>query len=592
MTKKNKTTPSQIKRANIEQSVRYSDPKKYEDLIYYQENPYLDELYKNWKIKPDRFSNEINVSNHFKKEVVPYIQYFDPKYESPWETKVYNLTVKPNIKFKSITLTDILNGKYLSINDDQNNKTKIALKTEKAYLSAITSLDIYKFYNDFDVDMTNLDWLIQNETEILKSLIVQSQTKEWSLATFNNKIKAIRRYYLIMLGADHELRIKYSILYGALDYILKLEIGDNRVGDTGQDLMYYKDLLDVVDYLEDVFQSYYTTDWKLKKGKNINEAFKKNLDFLAVACFVWDYPSRTDKYETYIIKNPDDAKDKTTSLVNDGQHLLYWIYKQNLKDIGRPNVTAIMEANGLNGYQKRLNDAIKLSLKLFPRNVLFPVRNLNWRKNPNTNNLTTVKTVGNWVRNLSSSQIKNGRETNHMLIRFPNLITKNLGVNLFRRSFVTFWIEKMNHNEKKKMVHAMLTSFTKIETHYKRKFDTIEEKAKVKLEEPEVEKTFEPPIIVNDNDDGNNYISPAIPIKQPMTNAQRQKKWYEKNKNNKDFINKRTKIENNPLRKIQRVVRELNQGKKNFKMMFKSTIDEYKISYNPTTKLYSSSLLK
>ena len=36
MTKKNKTTPSQIKRANIEQSVRYSDPKKYEDLILTQ----------------------------------------------------------------------------------------------------------------------------------------------------------------------------------------------------------------------------------------------------------------------------------------------------------------------------------------------------------------------------------------------------------------------------------------------------------------------------------------------------------------------------------------------------------------------------
>ena len=77
-----------------------------------------------------------------------------------------------------------------------------------------------------------------------------------------------------MLGPGHELRIKYSILYGALDNMLKLEIGDNRVGDTGQDLMYYKDLLDVVDYLEDVFQSYYTKDWNLKKKENINEAYK------------------------------------------------------------------------------------------------------------------------------------------------------------------------------------------------------------------------------------------------------------------------------------------------------------------------------
>ena len=139
------------------------------------------------------------------------------------------------------------------------------------------------------------------------------------------------------------------------------------------------------------------------------------------------------------------------------------------------------------------------------------------------------------------------------------------------------------------MVHAMLTSFTKIETHYKRKFDTIEDRVNVKLEfeEPEQDNTT---IVVND--DNNNYISPAIPIKQAMTNAERQQKYYASKKNDKEFQEKRKNIENNTLRKAQRVVRELNQGKKNFKMMFKSTIDEYKISFNPTTKLYSSSLLK
>ena len=106
MPKKNKTTPSQIKQANLEQSVRYSNPEKYTDLVY-KENPNLDKRYIDWNIRPDRFSNEINVSNHFKKEVVPYMRYFDAQYESPWETKVYNLTVKPNIKFKSITIQDI-----------------------------------------------------------------------------------------------------------------------------------------------------------------------------------------------------------------------------------------------------------------------------------------------------------------------------------------------------------------------------------------------------------------------------------------------------------------------------------------------------
>ena len=63
-----------------------------------------------------------------------------------------------------------------------------------------------------------------------------------------------------------------------------------------------------------------------------------------------------------------------------------------------------------------------------------------------------------------------------------------------------------------------------------------------------------------------------------MTNAERQKKWYQKNKNNQEFIKKREKIENNPLRKIQRVLRELNQGKNSFQNMKKETITQYGIS--------------
>ena len=149
------------------------------------------------------------------------------------------------------------------------------------------------------------------------------------------------------------------------------------------------------------------------------------------------------------------------------------------------------------------------------------------------------------------------------------------------------------------MAHAMLTSFAKMNTYYTRKFDTVELKSKVKLE-------YEEPYDYNttiDVESQNEQIHRAIRItdkvvpkpiekKQPMTGAQRQQKYYKNMKNDKDFQEKRQDIESNPLRKIQRVVRELNQGKKNFKMMFKSTINEYKISYNPTTKLYSSSLLK
>ena len=50
------------------------------------------------------------------------------------------------------------------------------------------------------------------------------------------------------------------------------------------------------------------------------------------------------------------------------------------------------------------------------------------------------------------------------------------------------------------------------------------------------------------------------------------KNGIKKIKKNKEFSKKREKIENNPLRKIQRVIRELNQGKKSFQNMKTKTI--------------------
>ena len=68
MTKKNKTSASEIKQSNLQQTIRYSDPQKYEVLTY-KNNPTLDELYKDWDIKPDRFSKTINISDYFKKKL-------------------------------------------------------------------------------------------------------------------------------------------------------------------------------------------------------------------------------------------------------------------------------------------------------------------------------------------------------------------------------------------------------------------------------------------------------------------------------------------------------------------------------------------
>ena len=69
-----------------------------------------------------------------------------------------------------------------------------------------------------------------------------------AIATFNSYLKAIRRYLKIMLGDDHELHIKYSVLYGMIDKGIEFVKGGNEAG--GDDIMYYADLLDICNWLQ------------------------------------------------------------------------------------------------------------------------------------------------------------------------------------------------------------------------------------------------------------------------------------------------------------------------------------------------------
>lgn len=576
MPRKPKSIPTtQIKRNNLQQSIFYSMPNKYK-ILKYNTNPELDKLYKSWNIKIDNFTPEVNISNFMVEKIIPFNKYFDSNFQSSWENKIYNLHLPKNFTdYKTIKYEDVRKGKYLSSSEDASG-AKISITTEKKYLSALLSLDTFHNLDDL-TDPTNMNWLIEKEMDLIPDLIKQSNRSKWALATFNDKLKAIRRYLLLMLGDDHELRIKYSILYGNLDYIIQFDKGSNESG--GDDLLYFNDLLKIVSYLEESFKVYYdpNDDHELKNKNNINNAFKANMDFLAVACMVWDYPSRSDKYDTVVIEDKKDAVDKKTYLVNDGTNMLYWIYKKDIKDIGRPLVIVPMESKGLEGDQKRLNDAIKLSLELFPRKYLFVNKNTNW-KNP-VGDLKPAKTVSDWVRDLTKSKInKQGIETNMLLRSYPKLATKTLGINVFRRSFVTHYIDKMNNNEKRKMVHGMLTSFTKIDTYYKRKFDTVELKSKVKLEyevpQPDTER-----IVITEKKDIVKEVEEEVEKTKPMTPAERQRKYYASKKGDEKFQEKRSKIENDPKRRIKRIIRELNNKKKNFKTMLPSTIKEFGISY-------------
>jgi hypothetical protein len=115
------------------------------------------------------------------------------------------------------------------------------------------------------------------------------------------------------------------------------------------------------------------------------------------------------------------------------------------------------------------------------------------------------------------------------------------------------------------MVHAMLTSFAKINTYYKRNFDTDKNNNKIiinnhhnvinvpddvneVIEEPAIEpvdESVDEPVIEPIEEPVNEPEIESVvntePPKIPMTNAERQRIWYANNKLKEDYKKAREK---------------------------------------------------
>ena len=523
-------------------------------ILEFTEDKEAENIYKNWSQKLDSFTPVVNIKDHID-NVAKWNKFFDKDFENVWENKIYMLHLPDGHPyqdaegFTQVDIEKIANGDYLGKNDNAKEGS-IQQETENSYLSNVLNLDTYKErvlgkdeYGDRfkykDVEhVSNLNWLIDNEKYLITDLIKQTmkQTPQHpdglAIATFNSYLKAIRRYLKIMLGDDHELRIKYSVLYGMIDKGIEFVKGGNEAG--GDDIMYYADLLDICNWLQHQWLGRYnknitkervnnpskttytimTNDATEERNQNeddaekmmlnpvivvqgedaYKQAWRACLNFLGVAVMVWDYPSRSDKYSTKIIDTEDKATEKETYLVVNMKeeisetNMPVWIYKGDIKDVGRPFVRVPMEWDGLGGNQRQLAKAIHLSLTLFPREHLFANKTYHWNpsdQNKNKKNDGKVPkvlaaTVIDWVSkvNIDPDLIQHFKKLNPT--SNINRISA-MGINLFRRSFVTYWSQNMNYNNRRKMVHGMLTSFTKTETYYRRDFTEPELRQKVKI---------------------------------------------------------------------------------------------------------------
>jgi hypothetical protein len=538
--KKKMTDNEKIQQArdnNEEEYTSYMTQGNSWKLLTLQENKEAEDTYKDWSISLDGFSLPTQIANYLDK-VSRHQLFFDKNFQNAWANKIYMLHLPEDHdwavenNFQELRITDIQDGKYLAQNDDATG-AKIAQKTEKGYLNNVLNLKTYKNYvsDNNDVPPDNLNWLIEKEKDLIKDLMEQSMARTdrkplgLTLTTFNGYIKSIRRYLKLMLGPNHELRIKYSVLYGMIDRGIQYMKGGNEAG--GDDIMYFGDLIDITGWLYQQWVGRYgiTTGKRTKnvtynllpqgapelfpadgpeiivasKDRLKDQAWKACLNFLSVAVMVYDYPSRADKYSTIIIDDEKYATGKETYLViKDGKiapdNMPVWIYRKDIKDVGRPDVRVPMEYDGLAGWQRKLAEAIKLSLELYPRKTLFAAKNYYWEPNDRQrvkqdliNNgqpkVVSAHTIQGWVADVNVDiHLIEGLKKIYNRANI-NPIPK-MGIAVFRRSFVTYWSQNLNYNGRKKMVRGMLTSFTKADTYYRRDFTNPELKQRVKIAPP------------------------------------------------------------------------------------------------------------
>ena len=487
-----------------EETVRYAVVSEYKKLQHQPNSDWSKKIEDAWSklnVKLGDKGNTVNV----KTKMIDMLKHREltqkNTYENAWDNKVFAMVdTRPIVKvedvkdipnprdpsklyLRSIKIKDIQENKYLS-----ELAPSIEATTEKDDIRSVVNLtrlgNLTRFRNE-----DNLDWIVEHEQEVLYTWITHiaggndKNNEPYSLNTFKDIFKGLIRYSKIMLGTDNELRIKLSVLYMPLSHFDDWKVGENIADET---VVYFPDLLKLVDILEEKCFETKEVPKRNKIGQTIIEKVKlgdyykiKDFNqyqyFLACAIMVWDYPSRSDKYNTTIIQKEEEATEKKTYLVvpTDGSPCK-WIFREDKKsreankqknnkgEIIDPAIPRALNYNDtlVGQLQKRLDICLKSGLEQFPRTSLFINKT---RKKPTP---VSEKTVSGWV----ASEIPEMEGTG-----------KILGINLFRHSFVSAFWPTMKHNQMEIMEYAMLTSIKKMMSHYYKKIDTPEARYRTRL---------------------------------------------------------------------------------------------------------------
>jgi hypothetical protein len=570
-------------------------PRKKKEGNYNKIEPYKKiETYKELQIKDDEINKRIEhlyKNNIWKlednlKNFKQYLKNINETTEIAWLNNIQYLDNTSNKKaLNNIGLKELQQGKY--IDKYIENKKKISPKTDEKYAKRIIfwtkTFEPFKSYQDKD----DLMWIVTNNRLLMYDILNYHNNNNHSISSLNSDFKTLVRIIKLLLGSEDELRYKYSTLQTGLTDIENMgdDLNDIATKQEENQFVLYEDLLALIEELE---QSYITKYNELNPrtrndpSKHPNSLFNIHQDILALAIYVWDFPSRYEKYGLEFITDIKDVETgKNYILLPKENEAVKLIFNEIKKDHKPINYYLEIDIPELKDLNKRLSELLIKSYKTYPRKYLFVGRK-NWK----SQNLRQIEpsTVATWLRNLIPS--------------------KNIGVDGLRSAFVSYYLNKMNNTGRKITAHRMRTSVDIMHrSYFKNVYNSLENSAKGQIKiKKELEAklktgTTNNPIDVNNPNnikvkkeagiETPEEIQQAIPIKnKQQINKDAWTKWYSV-PGNKKIHRERVKKSNNPLSYAKRMVRELNANKISFNSIKPSTIDKYEIKKNNEGKYYT-----
>lgn len=557
--------------------------------------------YKKLKLLKDNTNNKLrdilenncwNLKDLFEKELPEFLNDICNDGAVAWNNGIQYLDYAnfKNVKINVVSLKKFKEGEYKTLFRDKRTRGN-NLETEQAYAGRIEFFT--KTFNDFKKFSKNddLKWIVKHNRLLLYNILKYHHEEGNVIYTINRDLKVMTRVMKLLLGEDDELRYKYSVLQTAFTDVENLKDDLNKISTDREFKTFvpYEQLFDICEKLErDYFAMVNLKRRKQNKDEYINleemyerneedgkthnpQMFHKHQLLLALALNIWNFPSRTENFTMFFIEDVKDVKPGENYVHITDDDKCQMIYNDDIK-CHKP-ISYILNSAALSGLNNRLCRLLKYSYNTYKRKSLFLQKN-EWGSNQ---------------KGVSSAAV---RKWISLLV--PN---KNIGVNTFRSSFVSYYFPKWNNRQRNVMAIRMRTSMSQIMRSYLKFYTDPDVLAQVKIE-PDDELVHrvargrsqndrydvdDEEVVQQNNEEirniGMNEANDVDRVNEMNENEidyrkRRQdsfKKWYQ-NEANREKHKNRTKAAYGA-----RYIRELNKGIIDFSKMTKETKDKYNI---------------